>query len=152
MRRSEWLVRAALVFCLLYGAGAVLDRGHEVFPLFAWDLFAKVPAPHGGDFSARLIEAEGLRGTVPVYYEDSHLQPGARQIQGYYALQRLGRTLLRGDRALSTGLRKHFEGTYLAGLRHVRYEVVERTYDIRERVECRNCFTKIKVLATYTTG
>jgi len=144
-------VRAALAFCLLYGAVAVLDRGHEIFPFFAWDLFAKVPASLGGDFSVRFVEAEGLQGTVPVYYEDSHLQSGAREIQGYSALQQLGRSLFRGE-ARSEALRKHFEVTYLTGLRRVRYEVVERTYDIRERVDCRRCFTRIKVLATYMMG
>jgi hypothetical protein len=151
MRRSEWLVRAALVFCLLYGAVAVIDRGDEIFPFFAWDLFAKVPASHGRDFSVRLVEAQGLQGTVPVYYEDSHLQRGARQIQGYSALQQLGRSLIRGE-ARSAALRKHFEVTYLTGLRRVSYEVVERTYDIRKRVDCRHCFTKVEVLATFRMG
>lgn len=150
MRRSEWLMRAALAFCLLYGAGAVLDRGHEVFPFFAWDLFARVPAAHGSDFSVRLVEAQGLQGRVPVWYEESHLQGDARAIQGYSALQRLGRSLSRGEQARSAALRKRFEVTYLSRLKRVRYEVVARTYDVRKRVDCRDCFTEIRVLATYT--
>jgi hypothetical protein len=135
----------------LYGAGAVLDRGHEVFPFFAWDLFAKVPPSHLGDFSVRLLEANGLKGPVPVYYENSHLLSDARGIQAYFAMQEFGKSLYHGQKARAAVLRKHFELTYLTKLTRVRYEVVARVYDIRERVDC-HCFTKITVLATYTTG
>lgn len=152
MRRSEWLVRAVLAFCLVYGVVAVADRGREVFPAFAWDLFAKVPAAHGRDYTVRITEATGLKVAVPVFYENSRLQGGAREVQGVYALQQLGRTLARGQRARADVLRKRFEAIYFAGHPRVRYEVVERTYDIRARVDCRECFTRIRVLAGYAKG
>ena len=153
MRRIEWLIRAALVFCLLYaGIITVASRAHETFPFFAWDLFSKVPSPEGRDYSVRIDQAQGLPGPFPVYFENSGLETGGREIQGYFALQVLGKSA-EGTNKLGTAiLRKNFESTYLSRLSHARYALVRRTYDIRKRVTCATCFKDVTVLGEYTTG
>lgn len=154
MRRIEWLLRAALVFCLLY-VGIIIvggGRSHETFPFFPWDLFSKVPSPEGRDYSIRIDQAQGLPGPLPVYFENSNLQTGAQEIQGYFALQVLGKSTEGTDRLGAAIVRKNFETTYLAGLSHVRYALVRRTYNIRKRVTCPTCFTEVTVLGEYTTG
>jgi hypothetical protein len=150
MMRSEWLIRIALVFCLVYGAIAVNDRTHEKFPFFTWDLFSQVPGTRGGDYDVRLLSAHGLKVPLPVYFEDSRLKGGAAGVQAYYALQALGRALRSGNQATANTDRKYFESTYLTGLSAVRYQVVERTYDVRTRVDCAKCFSEVRVLGTYT--
>jgi hypothetical protein len=153
MRRIEWLIRAALVFCLLYaGIIAVSGRANETFPFFAWDLFSKVPSPQGRDYSIRIDQAQGLPGPFPVYFENANLQNGAQEIQGYFALQVLGQSTEGTIKLDTVALRKNFESTYLAGLSHARYALVKRTYDIRKRVTCPTCFTGVTVLGEYTTG
>jgi hypothetical protein len=41
LRRSEWLVRAAVVFCVLYAVVAALTRTDERIPFFGWSLFSE---------------------------------------------------------------------------------------------------------------
>jgi hypothetical protein len=152
MRRCEWLVRAVLVFCLLYGVVAVLDRGHETFPFFAWDLFSKAPGRYSGDFSVRILEAHGLRVPLPVYFEAAELYPPIKERQGYQAIQLLGRTTQGGDKLRTALLRKRFEATYLNVLSGVRYQLVRRSFDIRKRIECLHCFIEQEVVGTYRAG
>jgi hypothetical protein len=149
MRRSEWAVRAALVFCLLYALVALPNRQTEKFPIFSWDLFSQAPNPRATDFSIRLLAADGMRTPLPVYYERSNLQQGGQEIQGFTALQRIGGAYDRGDKRRGDTLRSTFESTYLSGLKNVRYEVVKRTYNIRDRVDCDSCYSKETVLGTY---
>ncbi len=151
MKRSEWLVRIALVFVLLYGVVAISDRPHEKFPFFAWDLFSTVPSPHVINYSARLISAGGYQKPFPVYYEQSGLQDPGDEIRGFSALQTLGKSIRSGNKQRSASLRTAFEATYLKGLSNVHYEIVQRSYDIRARVSCPTCFTRETVIATYTT-
>lgn len=151
MRRSEWLVRIALVFVVLYGLVAIGDRPHEKFPFFAWDLFSTVPSPNATNYSARLLSANGYEKPLPVYYEQSGLQDPGNEIRGYFALQALGKSIRSRNDTQAASLRRAFEATYLKGLSNVRYEIVQRSYDIRARVSCATCFTRETVIATYTT-
>ncbi len=152
MRRSEWLVRVVLVFCVVYGAIAIQDRGHEKFPFFAWDLFSTVPKQHNADYSVRILQADGLRVPLPVYFEQTQLYQPLKEGQGYHALQLLGQVTAKGDALRAAILRKRFEQTYLSNvLSHVRYQLVRRIFDIRTRVECLHCFISEKVIGTYST-
>jgi hypothetical protein len=152
MRRSEWLVRVVLVFCLVYGAIAIQDRGHEKFPFFAWDLFSTVPPQRNADYSVRILQAGGLRVALPVYFEQAKMYEPLKQGQGYIAIQVLGRTTARGPAGRAAVLRKRFELTYLNILTGVRYQLVRRVFDIRTRVKCIECFVSEKVIGTYTAG
>lgn len=148
-RRSELLVRAALVFCLAYGVFVVQTHGSEKVPFFAWDLFSSVPPSKGVDYSVRIVEADGLGKSVPVYFENADLHPKSFEIQGYVALQALGKALDGNEPMRAELMRKGFEGSYLSNLGDVRYEIVRRTYDTRARVNCRDCFLDEDVRATY---
>jgi len=150
-RQIEWVVRGTLVFCLLY-AVVVLAVHDEKFPIFSWNLFSNAPNPIGTDYSVRVLAADGLTAPLPVYYERSGLQSGGQEIQGYAALQEIGRAFDNGDRGQANALRRTFESTYLNELTHLRYELVRRTFNIRDRVECDSCFIKATVLGTYGTG
>jgi hypothetical protein len=152
MRRSEWLVRAALVFCLVYGVIALPDRNHERFPFNSWDLFSHVPPPRVADYSVRLVQAEGVHTRLPVYFEDSKLLPSQYMSQGFQAMQVWGKAIESGNRQRAAVLRRQFELTYLSTLTHVRYQVVHRVFDIRERVACDKCYVRKTVIANYTMG
>jgi len=151
-RRIEWVVRGALAFCLLYAVVALPTHDHETFPIFSWNLFSNAPNPIGTDYSVRLIGADGLTTPLPVYYERSGLQSGGQEIQGYTALQRIGHAFDQGQKRQVDTLRRAFESTYLNKLTHLRYELVRRTYNIRDRVDCDSCFLKATVLGTYGTS
>ena len=149
-RRSELLVRAVLAFCVVYGIFVVQTHGSETLPFFAWDLFSSVPAREGADYSLRIVEAEALKKPVPVYFENADLHPAAFEIQGYVALQALGKAIDAGEAIRAEVMRRSFEGTYLSDIGDVRYEIVRRTFDTRARVDCRECFIDEDVRATYT--
>ena len=126
-----------------------LGRGSPSFPGTSSRGFR---ARTGEDYSIRIDQAQGLPGPFPVYYENSHLQAGAQEIQGYSALQALGKRAEGTDRLGTAILRKDFESTYLGRLPHAGYALVRRTYDIRKRVSSATCFTGLTVLGEYTTG
>lgn len=148
MRRIEWLFRVALVFCLFYGAVAFADHSDEVFPFFAWDLFSTVPSPQRSDYSALLFGVGGVGKAT--WFEEAKLQPPAQAVQGYVALQSLGQYLATGQTLQAAVVRKRFESTYLSSLPRVRYQIVRRTYDIRRRVECQDCFVSKAVIGSFT--
>ena len=151
MRRTEWLVRGLLAAVLAYGVVAVWDYNREVWPIFSWNLFTKVPAAHSGDYDIRIVDGQGLRVRTPAYFEDARTETDqSREIQAYQTLQNWGRAHRNHDVAGETAVRKRFEALYLGGLSHVRYEFVQRIWDIRTRLECPHCFTAIRVLATYS--
>jgi hypothetical protein len=146
----EWLMRGALVFCVLYVSFALVHSGTEVFPFFKWDLFSTVPAPVSRDYSARIYGLDGP--SKRTWFENADLVPQGQEVQGYILLQALGRSLASG-KALPAAIQlKRFESAYLNKLPKARFEIVERTYDIRKRVDCQNCFLTDRVLGSYTTG
>jgi hypothetical protein len=150
MGRIEWLMRGALVFCVFYVSFVVIHRSPEIFPFFGWDLFSTVPAPVSRDYSARIFGLDGAsKGT---WYENAELDSAAQEVQGYILLQRLGRSLATGQKLTAAIQLKQFETAYLNSMPKVRFQIVERTYDIRKRVDCQTCFLSDKVLGTYTNG
>ena len=151
MRRTEWVARLLVVAVLAYGAVAFWDYNHEVWPFFAWNLFTKVPTAHSADYDVRILEARGLRVPAPAYFEDAHIETDqVRMIQAYQTLQNWGLAHRNRDAAAESAVRKRFESLYLSRLEHVRYEFVQRVFDIRERLECAHCFTQVKVVGSYT--
>jgi hypothetical protein len=149
LKRSEWLVRAVVVFCLLYALVAAVTRTDERFPLFGWSLFSQVPSAHGSDYSVRLVELDGRRLKPPKYYEDAKLVDQGRLVQATRAMTALGRAAERDPNGDVVTYRAGvFEGVYLNEYKRGRFEVVKRTYDIRDRFDCR-CFVSETVLGEY---
>jgi hypothetical protein len=152
LKRSEWLVRAAVVFCLLYAVVAALTRTDERFPLFGWSLFSEVPNPHGSDYSVRLVELDGRRLRPPQYYENAKLVDQGRLVQATRAMTALGRTVERDpDGDAATFRAGAFEGVYLTAFERGRFEVVKRNFDIRDRFDCK-CFVSETVLGEFNFG
>jgi hypothetical protein len=143
-------MRGALVFCLFYVSFVVIHRSPEVFPFFGWDLFSTVPAPVSRDYSARIYGLDGR--SKATWYENADLKPPAQEVQGYILLQAVGRSLASGNRLKAAIQLKQFETAYLNTVPNVRFEIVERTYDIRKRVDCQNCFLSDKVLGSFTNS
>ena len=113
MRRSEWLVRVAVVFCLLYGVIGAHDRHQDAFPIFSWDLFTRVPNPRKSDYSIRLLETDGVPLKRPMYFEAAGLAKEGRAAQAYIAMQHLGAAVSRDNGMAIAILRSRFEATYL---------------------------------------
>jgi hypothetical protein len=150
MRRSEWLVRGLLIFCLIYGVSAWQKHPIERFPFFSWDLFSNAPDPHQTDYSIRLLDPTNLPRNT--YFEDANLQPRAQEVQALTLMKAWGQTIDANDTAGSQYIRKAFQDTYLNGVPGVRYQVVRRTFEIRKRVECPKCFDDQVVIGTFTNG
>lgn len=148
MRRMERLIRGAVVFCVLYAALPVVTGRGEVFPVFRWDLFASTPQPSRTDGGVRLVALDGRPLTPPVYLEASGLVSGANRAQARQAAQQLRSALRRGDERLPE-LIARFESSYLGRYDSAEYQLVERRYDIRDRVTC-ECYLAEEVLAEYS--
>jgi len=153
-RRRAWLIAGVVAFGVVYAAVALPTGTHQNqrFPFYAWELFDRVPDQRFQDFSVRFIDARGARVPLPAFFEEARMFPIAVQGQGFTLIQRWGTSIARGERIKAEIYRKRFESRYLGPLTNVRYQVVRRTYDPRERAECRSCFKKLRVVATYTTS
>lgn len=134
-----------VIACLLYGGIAVGAGADEVIPLFRWNLFSTVPAPVHTDYSIRLLGRGGARPGQ--YYEETGLSSGGREAQAYEAMQTLGSATER-NLASASERRRAFASTYLSGLAPGRYQIVRRTYDLKDRITC-ECFESERVLGEY---
>jgi hypothetical protein len=153
LKRSEWLVRAALVFCALYALVAFQDRHTERFPFFSWTLFSDVPDPKSTDYSVRLLERDGTVLTPPLYYADAKLVDQGQLVQANRQMKGLGRAIERegADSPGSVYRAAVFEDQFLGKYQSGRFEVVKRTFDIRDRFDC-HCFSNEEVLGEFTFG
>ena len=151
LRRSEWLVRGVVVFCLLYAVLAQQTRTEEKVPFFGWSLFSEVPQPRETNYSVRLLELDGKRFDPPVYFEEAHLVDQARLVQSTRAMQGFGRAAEGTDAATAAFHAQRFKDVYLTKYQTGRYEVVKRTFDIRDRFEC-ECFIEEEVVGEYSFG
>ena len=152
MSVSEKLLRAALVFCLFYTALAIRERtvGYEAFPFFAWDLYVKVPPDMTTSYSARILELDGRPIDSRPYYEEARrLVPAAKNVRAIQLLERLGRAVDTDRPESARRARKLFDQSYLDSFDQATYEVVRRSFSIRERLECQ-CFRSETVIATYS--
>jgi hypothetical protein len=150
VRRAEWLVRATVLFCVAYALIGAQDRSHENFPVFAWHLFSQIPEPEKSDYSLRLLETNGRPRTPPVYFEDARLVTGGQAAQAYVAMYQLAVNIRRENAMAAAILRKQIEASYFSEFTSVHYQVVRRTFDIKERRKC-DCFLKEEVIADYRT-
>jgi hypothetical protein len=147
LRRTEWLLRVAIVLCVLYAAIPVVANRQEIFPVFRWDLFAKTPNPVRVDSSVRLLELDGRALSPPVYLEEAGIVVEGAAAQARSGMERLARAVRNEEEGLEP-LRARFEMTYLGGYQSGRYELVQRRYDILERRTC-ECYLAEVVLAEF---
>jgi hypothetical protein len=150
LRRTEWLLRAAIAFCIVYAAIPVVTARQEVFPVFRWDLFAKTPSQTRVDSALRLLELNGRTLSPPVYFEEAGIVSGGPATQARAGVDRLARAVRNRDEQLEF-IRARFEREYLGEFQSGRYEIVRRTYDILERRRC-NCYIEEEVLAEFELG
>lgn len=126
------------------------DANVEKFPVFKWQLFSKVPPEVSTSYGIRLLEVNGRPNDPPTYFEAS-LFPTAKSPEASVLVNSWGRHLVadRLDRAEES--RALFESRFISSASTVRYQVVERRYDVIERVTC-DCYLSERVLSEHRYG
>jgi hypothetical protein len=119
------------------GFGIVLEKvikgTKEVFPVFAWSLFERIPNTEE-DYAIRvlIVGSEELR--PPRYFEESGFWfDKDRSSLGYSDIQRLGAAFAERDADRVARIRALLERRYFAGAGTVRYELVRRSFDPVDR-------------------
>jgi len=117
-------------FLLLYFLGGVaasrvprriLPHG-EVFPVFSWFLFAKVPQ-HAERFGLRIHQSEGIDLDPPLFFEEAiGIVHHPHDVTAQRIIQRLGKAEQRGKQAAVQRMRALLEEIYLPP--GTRYELV----------------------------
>jgi len=133
--RSYCKLKVFITCTLLFycGFGIVLEeiiRGtKEVFPLYSWSLFRRVPNTVG-DYALRVLRVGGEKMQSPPYFEDSgYWFDKDNSSLGYFNIQRLGIAISKGDRDRVARIRGLLERRYFADVGGVRYEVIRRLFD-----------------------
>ena len=154
-RRTSVLL--TLTAALLVGYCGVLlwvgpTSARETFPFFNWQLFSKVPPEVNTSYGVRILEVDGVDVDPPRYFEASpDLFPSAKAPEASTAALAWGRHL-RADRELESAVAQDlFEARFFASATTVRYEFVERRYDVIERVDC-ECYVSEEVLGEFEYG
>lgn len=123
----------------------------EVFPVFAWSLFSKVPNTRS-EYAIRIVRMNGEPLEPKVFlgaYGKPFRQFGSTD---YRKLQAWGAAVAANDELTATKKRAEFESTYLQPFaRQLTYELTFRRYDVLERWED-DAFEQITVVATFQLG
>ncbi len=139
---------ATAALLLVYGAVLVLrgpTSGSELFPVFKWELFSKVPPREQTSYGVRLLEVDGEVLDEPIYFEEAlHLFRSARSPDVPTLVRSWSQHVAAGNFEESVRSQILFEARFLES-RPVRYQLVRRTYDIVERVDC-GCFISEEVI------
>ena len=155
VRRSTRLVLCVVAVLTVYGtlmAQNGLRAPRERFPFFKWELFSRIPPPQRDSYSIRLIEVNGEKLEKPVYFEDAKGIIGrSNSPEGYQTLQQFGRAVERGQFLRSANTKEILESRFMPELTQARYELVQRHFDVLERIEC-HCFISEKVIGEYQLG
>lgn len=124
--------------------------GTELFPFFKWELFSSVPNRESQDFTIRLLEIDGRVLDEPLYFADAgeHIST-AKSPDAVETINRFGEAV-RDDRPLVADRQRTLvEGGFLYELGSARYQLVQRRFDLIDRIRCADCFVEERVLAEF---
>jgi hypothetical protein len=100
---------------------------HEIYPVFSWTLFSKVPQERIA-WGLRIVAYNGQVLDSPLFYEEADgIVSDPRSISAQYAIRRMCRAELAGNAREVKDARRLLEQTYLAT--GIRYELVRVRYD-----------------------
>jgi hypothetical protein len=132
-RFQAGVVLFAVVYPVLSGA-ITAAIGRELFPVFAWTLFCRVPNEIR-EYAVRILEIDGQElAPVRRFQESAHRFPQAHSIEAFWTIKAMGEAAERGDDRLLETKRAFFEVAFLGRGSRVRYELVVETYDPLDRV------------------
>lgn len=150
-RRLRIFISVSLGFQLCVGIflGLPFIGRDEIFPVYSWNFFWRIPFRQAKEFALLIHEVAGRRLNPPSYFEQSKiLFSRAGNTSAQRATQRLGWALTMGDQDGAARLRRLIEANYLSGSGPVRYDVVERRYDRFEFYRY-GISRSVRILASY---
>jgi len=123
-----FLAGLVLLYGLVAGSYWVAGKG-EVFPMFSWILFWRVPN-HVTRYSLQILRVDGRDlptprrfGTAGIAIANPHSSKANKLIE------KMAMLVKSGDRDSLPATRRFFERAYFASRRSVRYRLVESTFD-----------------------
>lgn len=119
---------AAVLLIKILAVLGTMDRPGEIFPVFTWSLFSRVPN-HVQDFAIRIHSIDNIKLRKPTYLESLHdTFPHADAGNSRQIVDRLGHALT-GDRTAEIAqLTRQLEEVLFHQHDSVEYEVVQRSY------------------------
>jgi hypothetical protein len=147
------LLLATAAFLVLYvGVIAVnspTGGAEEVFPLYSWDLFSRVPPRDNLDYDLRLIALNGRKLETPLYFSEAGpFVAGSRSPEAALVIEKFGKALARHDRVAADHQQNLLDGRFLVNVKTVSYEIVRRRWNLLERSKC-HCFEEEVVVGRF---
>ncbi|HEV7671964.1 MAG TPA: hypothetical protein VGS22_25860 [Thermoanaerobaculia bacterium] len=127
-RLRRRLALLVVVYFFAGGASQKLIKGvDEIIPLYGWSLFSKVPNDDNRYvLLIRRYKKRNFKPPVSFLHAPDTIVVGNRYI-GRKIIQRLGRSIERGEEDKAKDLRRLLEQSYLTD--RVRYELIFERYD-----------------------
>ena len=139
---------AAYVAVLVTGD---ISPDSEKFPIFNWHLYSNVVSEVRTFTGLRFTEVNGSP-VEPFYFEERPgLLPLANSPDAVVLLQAWGRQVREGDDEAAEASRAVFEARFLTPFASARYELVDRTYHLLDRITC-NCYISEDVIGEFQLG
>jgi hypothetical protein len=106
----------------------------EVFPIFSFTLFMRVPNTVT-EYGVEVLQVRGQPLSPPrAFHAAPELFPGAGDVRASRVVHRMGRALEKGEQARLADLRRLFEDRYLGSAQApARYRLVRHVYSPLER-------------------
>ena len=98
------------------------------FPFFSWSLFKRIPNKFS-DYGVLVVSIDGKRLEGVNYFQDLNFKfQKAKSVDGYYAIQKMGRALEHQNFKEFNKARILFETYYIGEAKTVKYSIVKRSY------------------------
>lgn len=126
----------------------MLKSTNEIFPVFSWSLFTWIPNDFR-DYALRVIAVDNENLHPTLYFQEAgYWFPETHSMPAYDSIQKLGAAVAANDAKRIEEIRQFLEPIYLGGVKSVRYDVVERSFDPLERWECGE-FNTVRSLSSF---
>ena len=129
LRRLRRKLAGLVIFYFVAGSASqkLIPGVDEIFPLFGWSLFSKIPN-HASRYTILIHAHEGrpVEPALTFHQAPASLVRGTRSI-GRKLIQTLGRAHDEGRHQQVESLRRQLEANYLAS--GLRYELIFESYD-----------------------
>jgi hypothetical protein len=130
------------------GLGLGVAGRQEVYPVFSWSLFSRIPNNQSW-FAVRLLtqRGEGL-ADAPFFEEAAGLVRNPQSIAAQHVIRRLGNAVVRGDSVEEADARRLLEEVYLVP--DLEYELVRIEFDPLRRWQDRE--QHVEPIKRYSTA
>lgn len=121
----------------------------EIYPVFAWSLFTYIPQAEQNGYDLKIRSINNISLETPVYFsQGGEWYKNSHSIVVQFTIRQFAEAILNDRKELFLEKQTLIERVYFAELNQVQYEVVQISFDLRDRWE-ENQIIEEKIIAVF---